>query len=297
VGPVLECVVNVSEGEQRTLLDAFREVTRPVLLDLHVDRFHNRAVLTLAGEPDALADALAALTRLAVASLDVTRHAGAHPRLGVVDVVPFVDLGALWEPATPRSLAARDRYAAWAAAELQLPCFLYGPERTLPEVRRTAWRTLEPDCGPARAHPTAGAVCVGARGALVAYNLVLSTPDLVTATHVAAAVRRPGLRTLALAVGPDVQVSCNLTEPRVLGPADAYDLVARALEAHSPGATRIAAAELVGLLPRDVLTAIPSGRWHTLGIGPERTIEARLEARPASETPGPAPVVEGAEPG
>jgi glutamate formiminotransferase len=215
----------------------------------------------------------------------------------VVDVVPFVDLGDMWEAATPRSLAARDRYAAWAAAELDLPCFLYGPERTLPEVRRAAWRSLRPDCGPARAHPTAGAVCVGARGALVAYNLVLSTPDLVTATQVAAAVRRPGLRTLALVVGADVQVSCNLTDPGRLGPADAYDLVARALESHGPGATRIAAAELVGLLPRAVLTAIPPGRWRTLGIGPDRTIEARLEARPAGERPGPAPVVEGAEPG
>jgi glutamate formiminotransferase/glutamate formiminotransferase/formiminotetrahydrofolate cyclodeaminase len=278
---VLECVVNVSEGMDSALVDAFREVTRPVLLDLHADPFHNRSVLTLAGEPDALADALAALTRLAVASLDVTRHAGAHPRLGVVDVVPFVDLDDMWAAATPRSLGARDRYAAWAAGELDLPCFLYGPERTLPEVRRAAWRSLLPDCGPARAHPTAGAVCVGARGALVAYNLVLNAPDLTAATQVAASVRRAGLRTLALVVGPDVQVSCNLTDPRRLGPADAYDLVARALEAHSRGATRIAEAELVGLLPRAVLAAIPSDRWPTLGIGPDRTIEARLEARPA----------------
>ncbi|HWW55073.1 MAG TPA: hypothetical protein VNY84_14955, partial [Acidimicrobiales bacterium] len=114
---------------------------------------------------------------------------------------------------------------------------------------------------------------------------------------VAAAVRRPGLRTLALAVGPDVQVSCNLTEPRVLGPADAYDLVAAALEAHSHGATGIAEAELVGLLPLPVLAAIPSDRWPTLGIGPDRTIESRLEARSAGEKPGPAPVVAGAEPG
>jgi len=294
---VLECVVNVSEGTDNALLDAFRDVTRPVLLDLHADRFHNRSVLTLAGEPNALADALAALTRLAVASLDVTRHAGAHPRLGVVDVVPFVDLADMWAAATPRSLAARDRYAAWAAAELDLPCFLYGPERTLPEVRRAAWRSLMPDCGPARPHPTAGAVCVGARGVLVAYNLVLSAADLATATQVAAAVRGPGLRTLALVVGRDVQVSCNLTDPGRLGPADAYDLVARALEAPGRGPTRIAAAELVGLLPRAVLTAIPSGRWHALGLGPDRTVEARLEARPAGERPGPAPVVEGAEPG
>jgi glutamate formiminotransferase len=276
---VLECVVNISEGTQGPLLEALVEVSRPTLLDLHTDAFHNRAVLTLAGEPDALTDRLAELTRLAVATLDLAVHTGAHPRLGVVDVVPFVDIADLWAPATPRSLAARGSYAAWAAAELDLPCFLYGPERTLPEVRRTAWRSLAPDCGPDRAHPTAGAVCVGARGALVAYNLVLSAADLTTAAHVAAAVRRPGLRTLAVVVGPEVQVSCNLTDPPALGPADVYDLVAHALEQHGLNAPRIGRAELVGLLPHEVLTAIPPSRWRTLDIGPDRTIEARLEAQ------------------
>jgi len=273
---VLECVVNLSEGRDPSLLAAFRTETAGVLLDAHADRYLNRSVLTLAAEPDALHGAVCGLARLAVATLDLTRHAGAHPRLGVVDVVPFVDLSDPAAPFTARSLAARDRFAHWAATELGLPCFLYGPERALPDIRRAAWRGLGPDRGPARPHPTAGATCAGARGVLVAYNLVLGTGDLALARRAAAAVRRPGLRALGFAVGARVEVSCNLTDPYRLGPVAAYDAVAAAV-----GAPAIAAAELVGLLPEAVLRAAPPGRWAALGIGPERTIEAAL-ARPRS---------------
>ena len=273
--PVLECVVNISEGTQGAHLSAFREITGPALLDLHADAFHNRAVLTLAGPADDLHQAVAALTRLAVATLDLARHEGVHPRLGVVDVVPFVDLADPWAPATTASIAARDRFARWAARELDLPCFVYGPERTLPEIRRSAWRTLDPDVGPRRPHPTAGAVCVGARPVLVAYNLVLSAPDIERARVIAAGLRRPGLRTLALVTGPDVQISCNLTDPLRLRPDRVYDLVDGALRAAGPGAPRIARAELVGLLPEAVLAAIPATRWDALALAPDRTIEAR----------------------
>jgi len=272
---VLESVVNLSEGTERSRLDAFRDVCAPVLLDLHADRWHNRSVLTLAGTLGPLLAAIERLTTRAVELLDLRDHRGAHPRLGVVDVVPFVDLA---HPAgvTPASLAARDRYAAWVAAELDVPCFLYGPERTLPEIRREAWRSLRPDLGPDRPHPTAGAVCVGARGALVAFNLVLDRPDLVTARAVAAEVRGPGLRALGLAVGSDVQVSCNLIEPYRVGPDAAMDAVAAALAHRGPAAPAVRGAELVGLLPGAVLERIPPDRWSELDLSPNRTIEAAL---------------------
>jgi len=274
---VLECVVNLSEGTEQGRLDTFRDACAPLLLDLHADRWHNRAVLTLAGPEGALRAALQRLTTLAVELLDLHDHRGAHPRLGVVDVVPFVDLA---RPAdvTSSSLAARDGYAAWVADELRVPCFLYGPERTLPDIRRQAWRSLRPDLGPDRPHPTAGAVCVGARGALVAFNLVLDRPDLATARAVAAEVRGPGLRALGLAVGPDVQVSCNLTEPFGLGPDAALDTVAAALAGRGAGGPAIRRAELVGLLPAAVLERIPETRWSELDLGRDRTIEAALAA-------------------
>lgn len=267
---MLECVVNLSEGRDEARLAAAAAVADDVLLDLHRDPHHHRAVLTLAGTDEALFPAVCAVARWAVATLDLSTHAGAHPRIGVVDVVPWVDLDAPAAPATARSIGARDRFAAWAAAELRLPCFLYGPERTLPEVRRRAWHDLPPDTGPSRPHPTAGAAAVGARGVLVAYNLWVDT-DVATARRVAVALRRPGLRALGLQVGDRVQVSCNLVEPHLLGPGAAYDLVA----AEVP----VGGAELVGLLPRAVLDAVPAARWPELALSDEATIEARLSRR------------------
>ena len=124
-------------------------------------------------------------------------------------------------------MAARDRFAAWAGDALGLPCFVYGPERSLPDLRRQAWRDLAPATGPAVAHPTAGAAAVGARPVLVAYNLWLAgdqdyreTGDLLgMARQFAATIRGPGIRALGLLVGDRVQVSCNLTEPWNVGPA------------------------------------------------------------------------------
>jgi len=257
---VLECVVNVSEGRREDRLGLIAAAAGADLLDVHRDGDHHRAVLTLVGT-----DAPRRVAAAAVAELDLRAHDGVHPRLGVVDVVPFVPL----EPATMAdAVTARDAFAAWAGGELGVPCFLYGEERSLPQVRREAWHTLAPDTGPRQPHPTAGAMCVGARPPLVAYNVWLVEPDLARARRIAAAIRGPHLRALGLAVGRRVQVSMNLILPGVLGPAAAYDLVA----AQAP----VAGAELVGLVSHDVLLAIAPERWDELDLGPDRTIEARL---------------------
>ncbi len=260
---VLECVVNLSEGRDLTTLDALATAVGPDLLDLHTDPDHHRSVWTLRGEA-----APRRLTRVAVAQLDLADHDGVHPRIGVVDVVPFVALGST--PA-PEARAARDRFGAWAAQELGLPSFAYGPERTLPEVRRQAFGDLAPTAGPARPHPTAGAVAIGARDVLVAYNLWLALPDLARAREVARDLRSPAVRALGLAVGDQVQVSLNLVRPAEVGPGAAWDAVAARVE--------VARAELVGLLPEAVLHAEPEARWAQLDLGPDRTIETRAAAR------------------
>lgn len=278
---MLECVVNVSEGRDAAGLATLADTAGPLLLDLHRDPHHHRAVLTLAGDDDRLFDNVCNVARWAVGHLDLTGHAGVHPRIGVLDVVPFVDLAEPWAAATQRSLRARDRFAAWAATELSLPCFLYGPERDLPELRRRAWRDLRPDVGPASPHPSAGAAAVGARGVLVAYNVWLVDGSVATARSIAARLRRPGVRALGLQVGERVQVSCNLTEPYRLGPADAYDLAAEEAAAHH---ATVAGAELVGLVPHAVLEAVPRLRWGALGLSDADTIEARLDRR-AEATP------------
>jgi glutamate formiminotransferase len=210
------------------------------------------------------------VARTAVDVLDLTEHAGVHPRFGVLDVVPFVDL----DPdgrriASTSAVGARNRFAQWAGNDLDLPCFLYGPERPLPEIRRHAFTTLMPDFGPPAAHPTAGATAVGARGILIAYNLWLADSDLTTARSVAAALRGPSVRALGLRVGIATQVSCNLVNPDRIGPAEVYDFVASRVD--------VARAELVGLVPAEVLRGIPVGRWRELDLDPARTIEARLE--------------------
>jgi glutamate formiminotransferase len=166
---------------------------------------------------------------------------------------------------------ARDAYARWAADTLGLPCFLYGPERSLPEIRRRAFSDLPPDLGPPTPHPTAGAVAVGARPVLVAYNLWLARADLDLARSIARRLRSPQVRALGLAVGDRVQVSMNLVEPLAVGPAQVYDRVA--------AQTAVARAELVGLVPRAVLDAVDPARWPELDLDPARTIEERLAAR------------------
>jgi glutamate formiminotransferase len=269
VKPVLECVVNVSEGREGPALGAVTTAAGPELVDLHRDVHHNRAVLTLAGA--GVEAAARRVARAALDHLDLRTHQGVHPRIGVVDVVPFVPIEG---SSLVDALAARDRFARWAGETLRLPCFVYGPERSLPSIRRSAFRALPPDTGPPAPHPTAGACAVGARPVLVAFNLWLRDGDLEAARGLAVAVRSEHVRALGLAVGDHVQVSMNLLAPLEVGPAAVYDTVL----AHGAIVER---AELVGLVPRAVVEGAPRGRWAQLDLSPERTIEARL-ARSAS---------------
>lgn len=260
---MLEGVVNVSEGRRPEVVAAIAAAAGDALLDVHTDPGHHRSVLTVVGE-----EATRAVMAEAVARIDLRRHEGAHPRFGAVDVVPFVALSGS-SPAD--ALAARGRMARWTGDHLGVPAFLYGPERSLPDVRRGAFGSLTPDAGPGEPHPTAGAVAVGARSVLVAYNLWLAEPDLALARRLAARVRGRAVRALGLAVGDAVQVSMNLVDPLAVGPATVYDAVA----AEAP----VARAELVGLVPAGVLAATPAHRWIELDLAQERTIEARLAER------------------
>ena len=257
--------MNISEGRDTAFLERLAGLLSRDLLDVHTDPDHNRSVLTLVGE-----EAPRTLARECVATLTLTGHEGVHPRIGVVDVVPFVPLAG---STMADAVAARDSFAEWIGRELDVPAFLYGTERTLPDIRRTAWSGLAPDTGPAAPHPTAGAVCVGARDVLVAYNVWLRGADLATARAVASRVRTPEIRTLGLATGGTTQVSMNLVSPLESGPAVAYDSARMHAEA---AGVRVSHAELVGLLPADVLSSVPEDRWEELDLSRERTIEARL---------------------
>jgi len=260
---VLECVINISEGRNHAIIDALAQSCAGDLLDIHSDPDHNRSVFTMVG-----IDAPRALTRAAVSALRINDHSGVHPRLGVVDVVPFVPLV---NSTMHDAQKARDEFAAWAAEELHVPSFLYGSERTLPDIRKTAWTSLMPDVGSHVPHPAAGARCVGVREPLVAYNLWLENTDLETTRRIASSVRTASIRTLGLQVGAFTQVSVNLIQPMIAGPSEVFDAVSEHAHVHH--------AELVGLLPASVLATISRDRWEDLDLSVEQTIEWRVTNR------------------
>jgi glutamate formiminotransferase len=270
---VFECVINLSEGRNLDVLDDLHVHAGESLRDLHADPSHNRSVFTLINEADALLSDVRSLITGAFDALDLRTHEGVHPRFGVVDVVPFVAL----DPETPaRALALRDETAQWISEEYDVPVFLYGPigtaERTLPEVRKHAFHDLGPDLGPASASPTLGAVAVGARPVLVAWNIWLAGVSRDATRALVKAVRRPEVRSLAFRAGEHTQVSCNLIDPLVVGPDIVYDEVAKLL----PVGGEIVRCELVGLVPRAVLDAVERSRWEQLGLSANQTIESRL---------------------
>jgi glutamate formiminotransferase len=260
---VLECVINISEGKDPEKLGLLAEALGAELLDLHSDADHNRSVFTLAGT-----DSARVLTREAFNLFNIGNHAGVHPRVGIVDVVPFV---ALESSTFEDALRARNEFAHFAADELGVPCFVYGPERTLPYIRKHAFIDLLPDFGPAMPHPTAGAICVGARPILIAYNIWLKDSTLEIAKQISARLRSDSVRTLGLQVGNSAQVSMNLIDYAVTGPQQVYDNIAQ----HA----QIDRAELVGLVPARALADIPRSRWNELDLSAEKTIESAMAAR------------------
>ena len=275
---IVGCVVNVSEGRDQDVLGELAASAAAVLLDVHADPYHHRSVFTLAGAVDDIMDAVRALAAMSVARLDLRTHDGAHPRLGVLDVVPFIPFVPGQPPSHDLSavMPLRNEIAQWAGTPLALPSFLYGPlpggvTRTLPQLRRHAFTGIAPDFGPARPHRTAGATAVGARPALVAYNVWVSSVSV--AHQVAPLVRGPMVRALGLALGDRAQVSCNLVDPAHLGPAQLYDLVADHVDQLGG---KVVGVELVGLLPQSILADIATERWTQLGLSADSTVESRL---------------------
>jgi glutamate formiminotransferase len=280
----LLAVPNVSEGRDAQLIGEMTQAFDARLLDVHADPDHNRTVLTLAGPPGTLAAAVLRGAREARSLVDVSRHEGAHPRIGAIDVAPIV------------YLRDSDRGAACAEAlvladllgeHLELPVFLYGAlagGRTRAELRRGGPAALaerietgelRPDFGPDRLHPTAGAVLVAARPPLVAFNVELAPPaTLADAKAIAAAVREgapDGLASVrAIGVWLErrgvAQVSTNVEDHRCMPLASVIAAIGR----HAT----VTEAELVGLAPRAAFEAFP----HEIPVRGRATIEDALAA-------------------
>jgi glutamate formiminotransferase/glutamate formiminotransferase/formiminotetrahydrofolate cyclodeaminase len=275
---VLLAVPNVSEGRDPAVLGAIAagfSSTGARLLDRHADPDHNRAVFTLAAPPGALAAAVLAGAREALARIDLSRHDGEHPRVGAIDVAPVVHLDAASRGA---ACAEAIVLADALGRELELPVYLYGAlagGRTRAELRRGGPEALiartAPDYGPARLHPTGGAVLVAARPPLIAFNVELAPPATIAdARAIAARIREggeeglPGVRAIGVQLGHAAQVSTNIEDHELATPSGVVAAVSR----HAP----VAAAELVGLAPAAALADFPAD----VPLRNRATIEERL---------------------
>jgi glutamate formiminotransferase/glutamate formiminotransferase/formiminotetrahydrofolate cyclodeaminase len=286
----LEAVPNFSEGRNAAKLDALREAFGGVdLLDVHADADHNRSVFTAVGEDAALVEALVRAVAVALERIDLRRHEGMHPRVGAADVVPLVPIR---PDQMPRAQAAALAVAERIGAELGLPVFLYGasaPGRGPAFFRRGGPAELQrrvdagelvPDFGPAQLHESGGAVLVGARKPLIAFNVNLRGGEPGTAKEIAALVREtgggfPGVRALGLELAQAglAQVSMNVEDWEAAALADIVARIER--EAHARGAT-LAGSELVGLMPAGAAAEAAGGALHLAGFDASRVLELRL---------------------
>ena len=287
----LESVPNISEGRDPQTLSALREVmSAPArLLDVHADADHHRSVYTLVGTGEELVETLAAAIGRAVELIDLRRHEGAHPRVGAADVVPLVPL----EPAQEAAARAAALALAERITELDLPVFFYGrltEDRREPAFfrrggteelqRRMNAGELRPDRGPARLHPTAGAVLVGVRRPLIAFNVNLRAGDVGVAREIAATIRErdggfPGVRALGLDLPSAglVQVSMNVTDWEA---SALHEIVERIVaEAQARGA-EVVGSELVGLMPAGAAVEAAGAVLRIDGFDSSRVLELRL---------------------
>ncbi|MGA8223534.1 MAG: glutamate formimidoyltransferase [Candidatus Acidiferrales bacterium] len=296
---LIECVPNFSEGRDTAKVDAIvaamREVPGVFLLDRESDADHNRSVVTLAGEPEAVAEAAMRGVGKAAELIDLTRHTGAHPRMGATDVVPFIPIeGVTIEDCV--ALAKKTGREIWE--RYRIPVYFYEaaaqkPERAnLENIRKGQFEGLReevlrnpdraPDIGEPRLHPTAGATVVGARKFLIAYNINLNTPDLDIAKRIGKNIRfsNGGLRYVK-AMGVDLrarhlaQVSINLTDFEQTPIHRVFEMVKR--EAERYGVT-IVGSEIVGLIPKRAIELTADFYLQLENFSPAQVLENRLEA-------------------
>ncbi|HEY8228140.1 MAG TPA: glutamate formimidoyltransferase [Pyrinomonadaceae bacterium] len=299
VQPLVECVPNFSEGRKsetiQLIANAIQSVDTACVLDTHIDPDHNRSVITFVAAPDRIVDAAFQAVARATQLIDMRTHLGEHPRLGATDVLPFVPVrGVTMEQCVELAHLAGRRIAN----ELAIPVYFYEraamrPERVnLEDVRRGALELLreeiaivterKPDAGSSITHATAGAIAVGARPFLIAFNLVLRTKDVTVARQIARTIRfrqggLPFLKALGFQLHSRgfVQVSMNLVNFEVTGMTEAYNAVER--EAERLG-VEIESAEIVGLVPEAALDRNAAYFPKLVNFSESKILEYRISA-------------------
>ena len=295
---LIQCVPNFSEGRRQDVIDqiiAGVQSAGVTMLDVNPDADHNRVVVTFVGEPEQVLEAAFRGVKIASQLINMEEHTGEHPRLGATDVIPFVPLtGATMADC----IALAEALGEKIARELDIPVYLYEsaarvPERrNLADVRRGEYETLKleigeparkPDFGPARMHPTAGAVVVGARPALVAFNVNLDSDNVKAAKAIAKAVRQssgglPAVKALGLMIEANhqAQISMNMVDFNMTGLLTVY----RAIEAEAQKlGVSIANSEIIGLVPVKALLDVVMSELKLTDFSLEQVLELKLAAR------------------
>jgi glutamate formiminotransferase / 5-formyltetrahydrofolate cyclo-ligase len=297
---LIECVPNFSDGRRpevlRQIVDAIAAVPGVAVLDETADTAHNRSVVTFAAPSSAVSQAAEEGVRVALDLIDLRTHRGVHPRIGAVDVVPFVPLGAV---TMAEAVDVARGFAERIATRFDLPVYLYGeaalrPDRRgLADVRRGQFEALRssirtdpsrlPDFGPARLHPTAGAVAVGARKPLIAFNINLRTDDFLLARRIAKSIREssgglPAIQAMGVLLEePDgrrtAQVSTNLVDWERTGLGT---LVREVRRLARDAGVEVDRYELIGLAPGDALLELADEAQALADLGPDRALESRV---------------------
>jgi glutamate formiminotransferase len=292
---ILECVPNCSEGRDAAFLedvrDAVGQISGVALLHSTADPDHHRSVFTMAGAPSEVSEAMFAIARLAVERIDLRLHRGEHPRMGALDVAPFVPLG---DMSDREAIQAARRFAQRMWKELCVPSYFYGLAATTParerleNVRRGGFEALlgdvpcrTPDVGGPRIHPTAGATAVGVRKPLIAWNVELATVDTGPAKRIAKAIREssgglPAVRALGLPLPTrgSTQISMNLVDYERTAPRQVFDRISELAAAEG---VAVVDSELIGLIPRKALGQDGGQGLRIRGFNPSMILEERIE--------------------
>lgn len=292
---IIECVPNISEGRDSGVIEAVAAAVRAApgarLLNVSSDASHNRSVLTIVGDAPGVRAAVDALFDAAVPRIDLTKHRGEHPRLGAVDVVPFIPI----RGATVEDCVALSREIGESIGRRGIPVYLYEDSaaaehrKNLADVRKGEFEGLpekmrdprwKPDFGPAERHPTAGAVVVGARPPLIAYNINLGTKDLAVADRIAKAIRHlsGGFRyvkamSVDLADRGQVQVSINMTNFKKTPLHRVFECVKSEADRHG---VPIVGSEIVGLTPAEALVSAADHYLRFENFSLDQVLELRL---------------------
>jgi len=292
---IVECIPNFSEGKDKTkinkIVDSAKKVRGARVLDVEWDKSHNRSLVTVVGSPEAVLKASFEMIKTATDLIDMNKHQGEHPRIGATDVVPFVPVSGV---SIKDCVSLANRLGKKVAKELKIPVYLYEAaaktkERVnLADVRKGEYEGLKeeiktnpkkkPDFGPGLFHPTAGAIVVGARKYLIAFNVNLETKDVSLAQQIAAKVRErsgglPGVKALGFEVDGRAQVSMNLTDYEKTNIDEAYLAVQREAEKLK---IKIKNSEIYGMIPLEAVVLAVNNMIKAGGFKIDQVLEKKL---------------------